>query len=44
MKRRVGMGVGLPSGMSAREKEQGPNVKVYWSSIYKASPKGKNIQ
>ena len=38
------MGVGLPSGMGIREKEWGPNVKVYQSSIYEASPKGKNIQ
>ena len=30
--------------MGAREKEWGPNMKVYRSSVYEASPNGKNIQ
>ena len=40
-KRRSRTGVGLPSGTGWREKERGPRVKVYWSSIYEVSPKGK---
>ena len=42
MKRGTGTGVGLPSGTGAREKEQGPNVKVYQSSVYEARPRGKD--
>ena len=41
VKRRSGTGVGLPSGTGMREKEQGPRVKVYRSSVYKVNPKGK---
>ena len=43
-KRKVETGVGLPSGMGAREKKRGPNMKVYRSSVYKARPRGKNRQ
>ena len=39
MKSNVGTGVGLPMGIGLRAKEQGP--KVYQSSVYEVSPKGK---
>ena len=44
VKSKAGTGVGSPKGTDLRAKEQGPKVKVYQSSIYEASPKGKKRQ
>ena len=41
VKRRSGTGVELPSGTGWREEEWEPRVKMYRSSIYEVSPKGK---